>query len=117
MPLRSFGHQVSHPTLGSLGQPEKAMGHESRIEPWSPHVGWGTRKSPAVVGVFFLDFPFYRTYQESKRAASDSFPPCYVRDDSARAHVQHKRERYTEHRNNQHGLLKASGPESFRDRG
>ena len=43
-----FGHQVSHPTLGSLGQPEKAMGHESRIEPWSPHLtafcfaGFGT---------------------------------------------------------------------------
>jgi len=29
-----FGHRVSHPTLGPLGQPEKAMGHESRIEPW-----------------------------------------------------------------------------------
>ena len=25
---------VSHPTLGPLGQPEKAMGHESQIEPW-----------------------------------------------------------------------------------
>ena len=25
---------VSHPTLGPLGQPEKAMGHESPIEPW-----------------------------------------------------------------------------------
>ena len=31
-----------------LGQPEKAMGHESRIEPWSPHLtafcfaGFGT---------------------------------------------------------------------------
>jgi hypothetical protein len=43
-----FGHQVSHPTLGPLGQPEKAMGHESRIEPWSPHktafcfAGFGT---------------------------------------------------------------------------
>jgi hypothetical protein len=43
-----FGHQVSHPTLGPLGQPEKAMGHESRIEPWSPHLtafcfaGFGT---------------------------------------------------------------------------
>jgi len=88
------------------------MGHESRIEPWSPHltafcfagfgtdrlrrakvmktagrenpkslgqrvqqpstwrgsseqillnhVGWEARKSPAVAGVFFLDFPFYR---------------------------------------------------------
>jgi len=43
-----FGHQVSHPTLGPLGQPEKAMGHESRIELWSPNwttfsfVGFGT---------------------------------------------------------------------------
>ena len=43
-----FGHQVSHPTLGPLGQPEKAMGHESRIEPWSPNLtafcfaGFGT---------------------------------------------------------------------------
>jgi hypothetical protein len=26
-------------------------------------VGWEARKSPAVAGVFFLDFPFYRTYQ------------------------------------------------------
>ena len=25
---------VSHPTLVPLGQPEKAMGHESPIEPW-----------------------------------------------------------------------------------
>ena len=43
-----FGHQVSLTTLGPLGQPEKAMGHESRIEPWSPHLtafcfaGFGT---------------------------------------------------------------------------
>ena len=43
-----FGHPVSHPTLGPLGQPEKAMGHESRIEPWSPNLtvfsfaGFGT---------------------------------------------------------------------------
>jgi hypothetical protein len=43
-----FGHRVSHATLGPLGQPEKAMGHESRIEPWSPHLtafcfaGFGT---------------------------------------------------------------------------
>jgi hypothetical protein len=46
--LACFGHPVSHPTLGPLGQPEKAMGHESRIEPWSPHLtafcfaGFGT---------------------------------------------------------------------------
>jgi hypothetical protein len=57
------------------------------------------------------------TYHESRRAASDTFLPRYVRDDSARAHVKHKRERYTKNRNNQHGLLKASGAESFRDRG
>ena len=25
------------------------------------HVGWEARKSPAVAGVFFLDFSFYRT--------------------------------------------------------
>jgi hypothetical protein len=56
-------------------------------------------------------------YQESRRAASDTFLPRYIRDDSARAHVKHKRERYAENRNNQHGLLKASGAESFRDRG
>ena len=43
-----FGHLVSQPTLGPLGQPEKAMGHESRIELWSPNlttfcfVGFGT---------------------------------------------------------------------------
>ena len=59
----------------------------------------------------------YPTSQELRRAASDSFPPGHVRDDSARAHVQHKRERCTEYRNNQHGLLKASGAEGFRDRG
>src|SRR5712692_6548355 len=29
-----FGHLVSQPTLGPLGQPEKALGHESQIEPW-----------------------------------------------------------------------------------
>ena len=33
-----FGHLVSQPTLGPLGQPEKAMGHESRIELWSPNL-------------------------------------------------------------------------------
>jgi hypothetical protein len=65
-----------------------------------------------------MDFKFPSTpNQESRRAASDSFPPRYVRDDSARAHEKHNRERYTEYRNNQHGLLKASGAESFRDRG
>jgi len=31
-----LGHVVSGNTLGPLGQPEKAMGHESQIEPWSP---------------------------------------------------------------------------------
>jgi hypothetical protein len=31
-------YPVSHATLGPLGQPEKAMGHESPIEPWlTPH--------------------------------------------------------------------------------
>ena len=29
-----LGHLVSEPTLGPLGQPEKAIGHESPIEPW-----------------------------------------------------------------------------------
>ena len=29
-----LGHRVSQPTLGPLGQPEKAIGHESPIEPW-----------------------------------------------------------------------------------
>ena len=29
-----LGHLVSQPTLGPLGQPEKAIGHESPIEPW-----------------------------------------------------------------------------------
>ena len=29
-----LGHVVSQPTLGPLGQPEKAIGHESPIEPW-----------------------------------------------------------------------------------
>jgi hypothetical protein len=29
-----LGHLASQPTLGSLGQPEKAIGHESPIEPW-----------------------------------------------------------------------------------
>jgi hypothetical protein len=31
------------------------------------HVGWEARKSPAVAGVFFLDYPFYRTYQSWTR--------------------------------------------------
>src|SRR5258708_32526228 len=30
------GHLVSPATLGPLGYPEKAMGHESKIELWSP---------------------------------------------------------------------------------
>ena len=99
------------------------MGHESRIEPWSPHLtafcfaGFGTdrlrseevmktagrenpnrwgnasskpstsrgsseqillnhvgceaRKSPAVAGVFFLDFPFYRTYRDLAAKSDD----------------------------------------------
>jgi hypothetical protein len=29
-----LGHLVSQPTPGPLGQPEKAIGHESPIEPW-----------------------------------------------------------------------------------
>jgi hypothetical protein len=29
-----FGHPVSQPTLGPLGLPEKAIGHEPQIEPW-----------------------------------------------------------------------------------
>jgi hypothetical protein len=28
------------------------------------HVGWEARNGPAVAGVFFLDFPFYRTNQD-----------------------------------------------------
>ena len=31
---RCFEHRVSRETLGPLGQPEKAIGHESPIEPW-----------------------------------------------------------------------------------
>src|SRR5580704_8002416 len=118
-----LGHLVSEPTLGPLGQPEKAIGHESPIEPWlapdhrsalrvselraslrqamktagrgnpnrwstascTPslwrgrseqisldHMGWETRKTPAVAEVFFLDFPLYRTYQDLARAASNA---------------------------------------------
>jgi hypothetical protein len=55
--------------------------------------------------------------QESQCAASDRFAPRYVRGDGARAHVEHERERYAENRNNQHGLPKTSGAESFRDHG
>jgi hypothetical protein len=29
-----LGHSVSQSTLGPLGQPEKAIGHEPQIEPW-----------------------------------------------------------------------------------
>jgi hypothetical protein len=29
--LRASGTRASHPTLGALGQPEKAIGHESHI--------------------------------------------------------------------------------------
>ena len=35
--------------------------------------------------------PATLTYLESRSAASDSFPPRYVCDDRARAHVKHKR--------------------------
>jgi hypothetical protein len=35
-------------------------------------VGWKARKSPAVAGVFFLDFPFYRTSQELTVAIEES---------------------------------------------
>ena len=47
-----FGHLVSQPTLGPLDN-QKAMGHESRIEPWSPNlttfcfVGFGTDRLQA----------------------------------------------------------------------
>jgi succinylglutamate desuccinylase len=37
-------------------------------------VGWKARKSPAVAGVFFLDFPFYRTYQELLIAGRSPVP-------------------------------------------
>jgi hypothetical protein len=41
-------------------------------------VGCEARKSPAVAGVFFLDFPFYRTNQELSFSQSagerDSLP-------------------------------------------
>jgi hypothetical protein len=43
-----LGHPASLPTLGPLGQPEKAIGHESQIELWSPNglpfcfAGFGT---------------------------------------------------------------------------
>ena len=33
-------------------------------QPSFDHTGWGVRKYPAAAEVFFLDFPFYRTYQE-----------------------------------------------------
>jgi len=32
----ALGQAVSHRTLGPLGLPETAIGHESQIEPWSP---------------------------------------------------------------------------------
>jgi hypothetical protein len=39
-----------------------------RSEPISlDHLGWEARKTPAVAGVFFLDFPLYRTYRDLGR--------------------------------------------------
>jgi len=87
-----------------------------------------TKDSARIVGVaVFPNVPNERfrrananldaVNQELRRGVSDSFPPRYVRDDGARAHVEHKRERYAENRNNEHGLPKAGGAESFRDHG
>jgi hypothetical protein len=52
---------------------------KSPTEPWRGRskqillnqVGWEARKSPAVAGVFFLDFPFYRTNQELAGPAAE----------------------------------------------
>ena len=40
------------------------------------HVGWEARKAPVDAVVFFLDFPFYRTYQELRpyQFAIESLP-------------------------------------------
>jgi hypothetical protein len=43
-------------------QPSTSRGSSEQI--LLNHVGWEARKSPAVAGVFFLDFPFYRTNQD-----------------------------------------------------
>src|SRR5580704_10259466 len=51
-------------------------------------------------------------YQELRRGG-DGFAAGYVRDNGAGAHIKDKGERYGEYWNNQHGLLKASGAESF----
>src|SRR5579859_6010705 len=40
------------------------------------YVGWEGRKTPAAGDVFFLDFPFYRTYQDLDRG---SRPPALRR--------------------------------------
>jgi hypothetical protein len=34
----ALARQLHIPNNFTFGQPEKAMGHESRIEPWSPHL-------------------------------------------------------------------------------
>jgi hypothetical protein len=51
---KSLGQRVQQPSTWR-GSSEQILLH---------HVGCEARKSPAVAGVFFLDFPFYRTYQE-----------------------------------------------------
>jgi hypothetical protein len=38
------------------------------------YVGWKVRKYPAVGEVFFLDFPFYRAYQELGTVAYPNAP-------------------------------------------
>src|SRR5271163_2846232 len=47
---------------------------------------------------------------------SGSFTLRHVRYDGARAHVQHKRERGAQNRNNEHGLLKPDGAKRFCNR-
>ena len=54
---KSLGHSVQQPSTW-CGRSEQILLNQ---------VGWEARKVPASAGVFFLDFPFYRTYQELVR--------------------------------------------------
>ena len=56
----------SKPLFKSKTATESMVGRQVRTDP-AQSSGLEARKSPAVGEVFFLDFPFYRTYQDVAR--------------------------------------------------
>jgi len=115
--LTKNGAQQSPNNRGKSAQRESsanceasATGSNHPILSPAKHKRSDFRAGNAVTGLVGTrsNFPAVGAYQESRYPPAIAFPPHYVRDDSARAHVKDKRERYAENRNNQHGLLKAS---------